>query len=254
MKQRLTVTDILNSVEFELMQHTLLQDDVADGIQRLRAYQLQTRNELLSHGKNPSLNAVIDAQFNTTEMLLTLLQVIDQRCAALQQDLRRAAFAQQHGATPTGAAPAEGAQPDDAQEGRARGAVAPALTSLPAAMTPAAMHFDDAPFATAALDAFITDEPALLEMDVRQSQTPVLGGLVNRVRRELHELVLFYANKVVRQQAEVNRTYGNALQELVAASQAQAWEIQELRAQLLQLTAGQPTVATRPHDDISPAT
>jgi hypothetical protein len=52
----------------------------------------------------------------------------------------------------------------------------------------------------------------------------------------LHELVLFYVNKVVEQQADVNRAYGDALRDLIAANRVQATELQELRNHLLQLT------------------
>lgn len=238
MKKTMTVADILNSVEFELMQHTLLQDDVADGIQRLRAYQTHARSELLSDGKNPSISAAIDMQFNTNEMLLTLLQVLDQRFETLQQDFRRAAFAQQHASPASGADPAESAQADAVQSNQQWRTVAATSLSTPAALS--VMDFNHAELSPDALSEFITDKPPLLEMDVRQSQTPLLGGMINRVRRELHELVLFYVNKVVWQQAEVNRTYGAMLQELIAANQVQAGEIRELRRQLLQLTAQQP--------------
>jgi len=249
MKRPLTVADILNSVEFELMQHTLLQDDVGDGIQRLRAYLANIRSEVLGDGKSPSVNAAIDLQLNTAAMLLTLLQVIDQRFAALQQDFRRAAFAQQHTSPASGAAQTESAQVDNDQSSHPWRNVAAAL-SLPAAHT--AMDFDDAARSTDALNEFITDEPPLLEMDVRQSQTPLLGGVINRARRELHELVLFYVNKVVRQQADVNRTYGSLLQELIAANQAQAQEVQELRRQVLQLTAQQLTTTAQSHSNLAP--
>lgn len=250
MKQPMTVADILDSVEFELMQHTLLQDDVADGIQRLRTYQTNARSELLGDGKNPSISSAIDVQFNTNAMLLTLLQVIDQRIESLQQDFRRAAFAQQHMSPTSGIQHSDSTQAGEAQSSRQGRDVAATPVSLPVAH--GATNFDEALLSTDAISEFIADEPALLEMDVRQSHTPLLGSVLNRVRREFHELVLFYVNKVVRQQAEVNRVYGSMLQELVAVNQTQAWEIQELRTQLLQLTAQRPTGAPQPHSDISP--
>lgn len=250
MKQPMTVTDILNSVEFELMQHTLLQDDVADGIQRLRAYQTQARSELLGDGKKPSISSAIDVQFNTNAMMLTLLQVINQRLEALQQDFRHAIFAQQHIPHTSDTSQAESAQVDDARNDNQWRNVAAASVSLP--VMQGVMDFAEGALSTDAISEFITDEPTLIEMDVRQSHTPLLGGMLNRVRRELHELVLFYVNKMVRQQADVNRIYGSMLQELVAANQAQAWEIQELRKQLLQLTTQQPAAAPQSHDNISP--
>ena len=262
MKRPMTVADILNSVEFELIQHTLMQDDVADGIQRLRAYQANARTELLSDGKSPSVSSAIDAQFNTNEMLLTLVQVMNHRVEALQQDFRRAAFLKQHTlAAASDTAQFDTAQFDTAQSDTAQSNTAQSATdqsalswldvseSLPVSHKSIALEagdLDEYALSATMIEEYVSGEPALLEMDVRESHTPLFGGLVNRTRRTLHELVLFYVNKAARQQSEVNHVYGKLLQELVAANQAQAQEIQELRGRLRQLTEQPPNITPQP--------
>jgi hypothetical protein len=79
---------------------------------------------------------------------------------------------------------------------------------------------------------------------VRQSNVPLIGGLLNRIRRALHELVLFYVNKIVRRQTEINELYSVALQELVTLNQAQAQEIAQLRWRLQRLTAAKESSDT----------
>ncbi len=227
MKRPITVTDILNSVEFELLQHTLLQNEVTDGIHRLRAYQADARNRWLQQGRNPSIDSLLDLQLNTNEMLLTLIQMLDQRLEALRQELRRAESLTLH--IPPTSAPAEEN-------------LAAAPTSTPPALhVPAEDDLSNAstnahePAPSVMLAELWNSELPRIQMDVRESNTPLLGGVFNRIRMSLHELVLFYVNKVVEQQAEVNRTYGNALRDLLAANRAQALELQELRMKLSQL-------------------
>ena len=39
---------------------------------------------------------------------------------------------------------------------------------------------------------------------VTRSEVPLIGGLIDKLRTKLHELVLFYTNQAVAQQAEIN--------------------------------------------------
>jgi len=241
MKRPITVTDILNSVEFELLQHTLMQDDVADGIHRLRAYQADARNKWLQQGRKPSVDSLVELQINTNEMLLTLIQSLNHRLETLQQEFRRAAYLKQHTsttatdtitATATDATRTETGLADDQSPDLAQ----PWDSIGDALLSETADERDGAFAINSTLDAYLTSELARVQMDVRESNTPVLGGVFNRVRMSLHELVLFYVNKVVEQQADVNRAYGDALRDLIAANHAQAVELQELRGHVLQLT------------------
>lgn len=236
MKQSITVADILNSVEFELMQHTLLQDDVADSIQRLRAYQVNARSELFTQGKSLTIDSAVELQLETSEMLLTLVQVMNQRVEALQQDVRRSAFLKQHLRPAVEDGAGFVADPSilerfDSPE-TADVAQSSSLQSVDEGV--------EAPDPAFPSDDYADNEHAAIQMDVRQSNVPLLGGLMNQTRKALHELVLFYVNQAVMQQAEVNRTHSELLRELLAMNRAQAKEISELRSRLSQLTAHQP--------------
>lgn len=246
MKRPMTVADILNSVEFELIQQTLMQDDVSEGIQRLRSYQTNARTDLLGDGKSPSISSAIDVQFNTNEMLLTLIQVMNHRIETLQQDFRRSAFLKQHmPATLTDAANAETAQVEVAEIDEKWLAIAASLTASHDSALQDAGNPDKYSPPAVEIDEFVFGEVAPLQMDVRESRVPLLGGLFNQIRRALHELVLFYVNKLARQQDDVNNAYGKQLQELAAVNHAQAQEIRDLRKLVIQLT--QQNSGNQPH-------
>ena len=216
MKRPVTVTDILNSVEFELLQHSLMQDDVSEGIQRLRAYQARTRVELFGQGKSPAFENVVSAQFNANEMMTTLIQVMNERLEALRREVRQAAHLKCHTPSTADSLPDRESLPD--QPFGSSDAYFYVFDFTPLAS--ADLH--DRTHALEALAESIQDASAVVEMEVRQSQLPIIGGLLNHIRRALHELVLFYTNKVVRRQAQVNDAYNAILQELIALNRAQA--------------------------------
>ncbi|MCS6827518.1 MAG: hypothetical protein NZ553_12965 [Caldilinea sp.] len=231
MKRPVTVADILNSVEFELLQHSLMQDDVSEGIQRLRTYQARARVELFGQAKSPSFEDVVNAQFNANEMMTTLIQVMNERLEALRQEVRQAAYLKQHASSTLDSQPnwePLSNQPLDLNEAQ--------IYAFEFAL-PASTEMSDRANALKALAESIQDASTDVEIEVRQSQLPIIGGLLHRIRRALHELVLFYTNKVVRRQAQVNDAYNVVLQELVALNRAQAQEIAQLRWHLQRLTA-----------------
>lgn len=43
-----------------------------------------------------------------------------------------------------------------------------------------------------------------VKIDVTKSAVPLIGGLIDRVRAQFHQLVIFYINQVATQQAQVN--------------------------------------------------
>lgn len=67
------------------------------------------------------------------------------------------------------------------------------------------------------------------------TQLPVFGRLWQLVRRQAHNLVLFYVNRTVAHSAAANRLMANALNELAALVQSQQVEIERLREKLAQL-------------------
>lgn len=60
------------------------------------------------------------------------------------------------------------------------------------------------------------------------TSTPILGPLWERIRRPLHQLILFYTNRAVTQQVDVNRRLIDLLQQLLEENQALKQRIETL--------------------------
>ena len=72
--------------------------------------------------------------------------------------------------------------------------------------------------------------PALA--DSPATQIPWVGNLWQRVRGQFHELILFYVNRAVRQQHQLNNELISTLNELTYTIEAQQAEIDRLNAKL----------------------
>lgn len=75
-----------------------------------------------------------------------------------------------------------------------------------------------------------------VEMALTESRLPLIGGLVQRLRAALHELVLFYVNRLAARQVRFNEQTARALTTLVRDLEA---EVRDLRARLAELEANQ---------------
>ena len=64
------------------------------------------------------------------------------------------------------------------------------------------------------------------------TRLPVVGRLWQLLRREAHQLVLFYVNRNLAHQTRLNNEIAGALRELAALLKAQDEEIRRLRAEL----------------------
>jgi len=64
------------------------------------------------------------------------------------------------------------------------------------------------------------------------TRAPVVGGLWRKIRAEMHNLVLFYVNKSVREQSRTNANLVSTLNELTRVIQDQQAEIDALRAEI----------------------
>ncbi|GJM43019.1 MAG: hypothetical protein DHS20C20_33010 [Ardenticatenaceae bacterium] len=72
----------------------------------------------------------------------------------------------------------------------------------------------------------------LLLNETKGSQLPILGGLVNKVRQTLHNIALFYTNRALQHQQQVNKHLWEAVGRLTAVTQQQQRAIETLQAQL----------------------
>jgi hypothetical protein len=73
-----------------------------------------------------------------------------------------------------------------------------------------------------------------VEMALTESRLPLIGRLVQRVRAALHELVLFYVNRLAARQIRFNQQTARALAVLVHDLEA---EVLDLRARIAELEA-----------------
>ncbi len=71
------------------------------------------------------------------------------------------------------------------------------------------------------------------------TRVPVLGGLWQRVRGQVHALVLFYVNRLASHDAQLNNHLISALNELTRLTQAQEAEITALRTEIQALKRDQ---------------
>ncbi len=77
------------------------------------------------------------------------------------------------------------------------------------------------------LDAVLTESPA--------TRVPVLGKLWGMIRGQAHSLIIFYVNRVVNHQVEVNRHLVNALTLMTREQQRQQRRIAALEDEISQL-------------------
>jgi hypothetical protein len=75
-----------------------------------------------------------------------------------------------------------------------------------------------------------------VEMALTETRLPLVGGLWQRARAALHELVLFYVNRLAARQVRFNEQTARALVTLVKDLEA---EVSDLRARISQLEAKQ---------------
>lgn len=75
----------------------------------------------------------------------------------------------------------------------------------------------------------LAHDKANVDMMLTETQVPLIGGLIQRLRTALHELVLFYVNRLAARQARVNYQTSRAITLLLRDLEA---EVRELRARV----------------------
>jgi hypothetical protein len=81
-------------------------------------------------------------------------------------------------------------------------------------------------------DSFDTPKTELNLADSPSTRLPVVGRLWKTIRNQAHDLVLFYVNRYVGHEVEVNRNIVSVLNLLVRVSDEHQREIEDLRARL----------------------
>jgi hypothetical protein len=74
-----------------------------------------------------------------------------------------------------------------------------------------------------------------VEMALTESRLPLIGGAVQQLRAALHQLVLFYVNRLAARQIRFNEQVARSLAAMVRDLEA---EVRDLRARIAELEAG----------------
>jgi hypothetical protein len=87
-------------------------------------------------------------------------------------------------------------------------------------------------------EGFSPSETGVVLAPSPATQLPIIGRLWSLIRREVHHLVIFYVNRSVNHQVNVNRYLVSVLNRLTALTQEQQQTIEALQAEIETLRAG----------------
>jgi hypothetical protein len=230
MKHAVTADDILHSIEFELAQGAISRTDLGDGLNAVRQFQNKARTATFESDKAfADTRALITQQYQINDMHLTLLQELTAALQAVQLDLRRVSQLPSREVSVAARPPAT-----------AQTQPSPSAVSLP----PTDWPLDDLSPAwpNEPIENAMRPDLLKLKIDVRPSTTPLVGGLLRRVRAAFHSLTLFYLQQIGQKQTGVNQVYGERLLQLTDLVQQQQQQIEALHAQVAALTGQPPDV------------
>jgi hypothetical protein len=190
---------IIDDIEFELMQGTGPRGDLGAALDAIRQEQNRLRNQYLGDRATPDGREVAGALLRLDEMLINLLQEALSRIMILQRQLRHTG---RHAAT-----------------GAASG--------------PAVPIEDLHRFAGVASRA-VPDEPVgtQIDLEIRPSRVPLVGGLLDRLRAGLHRVALFYVRRLAEAQGIVDAEQSAEIERLSRIVAAQGRHIAALQDQL----------------------
>ncbi len=207
MKIETGVQDVLNEIEFELAQGTVSRDDLGKAVQQVRQFHGKLRAEIYgTPAQSLDLREIVNRQFQLNDMMLTLVQEMS---AALHDTQLR--IARTHTLAPSN-------ETTTAQTIHAVDAMA-----IPDDDTPPPWDDD----AVRALNA-ATHDALAQKVDARPVGIPVIGGVLSRIRAALHDVILFYVNRLAQRQATINNVYGEQLLTLKRKCEVQEEQIRAL--------------------------
>jgi hypothetical protein len=232
MKHAMTTEDIIKSIEFELAQSAVSQTDLGASIDAVRQYQNKARAEIFGPDRLlKDTRAFVNQQYQINDMHLTLLQGMTLAIRAMELDVRRLgqAVPRPKKVSRETAASIQAPSQDATSEPppTVRGALPPGGEPSP--------DEDVFGWSDETIDLAMKSNALAIKMDVRPSTTPLIGGLIRRVRTALHNLTLFYVRQLAQKQTGINQTYGDRLLQLSRQVEDQQQQIAELTAQVMAL-------------------
>ncbi len=226
MSDGLSAHDILSDIEFELLQGSISQNELGESIKAVKQHANKLRGEIFDPAR-PLVDSreLISRQFQINDMLVTLLQEMAMALQAVQLDIQR--IRQSMKTAPSRLSESVLSSPRNKTDGTV--SVAPAAQS----------DVDDAAFwwPPAEVENAMRPEAIYPGLAVRGVRVPLVGGILMRARIALHNLALFYTQRLAGRQAEVNRTYGDWILHLDELQQRQQQQLKLISAQLAALQA-----------------
>ncbi len=217
MAYSISAEDVLRDIEFELIQATIRQDELGEGIQNVRKFHNELRTELLtSVGTSPESREIVTRQTQFNDMVMVLLQEMGNELLQLRQQQRGLnQWTNRH-------TPAEPRVPqNDSERMRDKTDNAPAVESnwsLPPLDLP--KRTPGVPLASEAdIRAAMRRDALSVSLDARPVGIPVLGWMLYKIRMALHNLAFFYSQRLAERQTEINRLYGEQLLALMRSNE-----------------------------------
>lgn len=188
MQNTTIVKEIIDDIEFELIQGIATRDDTSQGISVLRQYQNRLRGEAFASSAALNRDALARLlRFN--DLLITLLQEMNMTLQGLRRTLHQ--VAQARSKTFHLDVPAYEASPET-----------PALPIVPSKRK------------TSEIENAIRDDALRLDLRARLTQLPVIGRLIGPLQIFLHRPALFYVRLLADRQSPINRIFGNWILDL----------------------------------------
>jgi len=215
-----TVNDVVNDIEFELVQGAVSRDELGRALQAVRQYQNKVRTEALTSARHKDDRQALRWQFRLNDMLLTLLQELIAALQALR--LQQSRTVPNAGDPP----PTEAMGPIPLLSGDAEESSAPEKA------------YEDWYYQKPSdeVEAARQPEALYLKSEVRASRLPLIGGLITYFKHLFFHLpALFYIQRLAERQVPINRLYGDWILHLYRVNRYQHEQIKHLNAQLAAL-------------------
>lgn len=207
-----TSADVLDEIEFELMQEAVSRDDLSRSVQAIRQFQNKVRAEVFQSDERVTNRLTISKLFQLNDMLITILQEMAASQQALQRDMRR----------------------ESKWAPRQEPPVSPGVQTQ--------WHMLSNERETTEIEKAMRAETIQVDMQARLTHLPIVGRFIGALQIFWHRPALFYVRLLADRQADVNRILGDWILYLNERDREQAaqWEQQVLAMQTRMIETSQP--------------
>jgi hypothetical protein len=224
MTQPITVKAILEDIEFEIAQG-IISEELGEGIEAIKRYQNKARSQTFKNMKaTDPYREIISRQFQTTDMLIALLQEMALNLKNMQLENKR--LRQLFPSAQSDAIP--GAPPEERKytykESSGSGFLANALDLPPTDDVAKAMKL----------------EAIQVDLHARPIRWPVIGWVLTKLKIFYQRPAYFYTQLLINRQANVNRILGDRILQIESLLSLQQIQIEALQEQFNSLQTEAP--------------